>query len=24
MDFTDLFPFAPEVGYLSLSLVNFF
>ena len=23
MDFTDLFPFAPEVGYLSLSLVNF-
>ncbi len=24
MDFTDLFPFAPEVGYLSLALVNFF
>ncbi len=24
MDFVDLFPFAPEVGYLSLSLVNFF
>ena len=24
MDFTDLFPFAPEVGYLGLSLVNFF
>ena len=24
MDFIDLFPFAPEVGYLSLSLVNFF
>ena len=24
MDFADLFPFAPEVGYLSLSLVNFF
>lgn len=23
MDFTDLFPFAPEVGYLSLGLVNF-
>ena len=23
MDFADLFPFAPEVGYLSLSLVNF-
>lgn len=23
MDFVDLFPFAPEVGYLSLSLVNF-
>ncbi|PIW33207.1 MAG: DedA family protein [Nitrosopumilales archaeon CG15_BIG_FIL_POST_REV_8_21_14_020_37_12] len=24
MDFTDIFPFAPEVGYLGLSLVNFF
>jgi len=24
MDFIDLFPFAPEVGYLSLALVNFF
>ena len=24
MDFVDLFPFAPEVGYLSLSLINFF
>ncbi len=24
MDFTDLFPFAPGVGYLSLALVNFF
>jgi membrane protein DedA with SNARE-associated domain len=24
VDFVDLFPFAPEVGYLSLSLVNFF
>lgn len=24
MDFVDLFPFAPELGYLSLSLVNFF
>ncbi len=24
MDFVDLFPFAPEVGYLSLLLVNFF
>ena len=24
MDFTDLFPFAPEVGYLGLGLVNFF
>ena len=24
MDFVDLFPFAPEVGYLSLALVNFF
>ncbi len=24
MDFADLFPFAPEVGYLSLDLVNFF
>jgi len=24
VDFIDLFPFAPEVGYLSLSLVNFF
>ncbi|MDH5463861.1 MAG: VTT domain-containing protein [Nitrosopumilus sp.] len=24
MDFIDLFPFTPEVGYLSLSLVNFF
>lgn len=24
MDFVDLFPFAPEVGYFSLSLVNFF
>lgn len=24
MDFVDLFPFAPEVGYLSLTLVNFF
>lgn len=24
MDYTDLFPFAPEVGYLSLSLVSFF
>ena len=24
MDFVDLFPFTPEVGYLSLSLVNFF
>ncbi len=23
MDFTDLLPFAPEVGYLSLALVNF-
>ena len=23
MDFADLFPFAPEVGYLSLGLVNF-
>lgn len=23
MDFVDLFPFAPEVGYLSLGLVNF-
>lgn len=23
MDFVDLFPFAPEVGYLSLTLVNF-
>ena len=24
MDFVDLFPFAPEIGYLSLTLVNFF
>ena len=24
MDFVDLFPFTPEVGYLSLSLINFF
>jgi len=24
VDFVDLFPFTPEVGYLSLSLVNFF
>ena len=24
MDFTDLFPFAPEIGYLGLGLVNFF
>ncbi len=24
MDFTDLFPFAPEVGYLGLGLVSFF
>ena len=24
MDLADLFPFAPEVGYLSLALVNFF
>ena len=24
MDFVDLFPFTPEVGYISLSLVNFF
>jgi len=24
LDFTDLFPFAPEVGYLGLSLVSFF
>ncbi|MCV0398691.1 MAG: VTT domain-containing protein [Nitrosarchaeum sp.] len=24
MDFTDIFPFAPEVGYLGLGLVNFF
>lgn len=24
MDFANLFPFAPEVGYLSLALVNFF
>lgn len=24
MDFTDLFPFAPEVGYTGLSLVSFF
>lgn len=24
MDLVDLFPFAPEVGYLSLALVNFF
>ena len=24
MDFSDLFPFAPEVGYLGLALVNFF
>lgn len=24
MDLTDLFPFAPEVGYLGLSLVSFF
>ena len=24
MDFSALFPFAPEVGYLSLALVNFF
>ena len=24
MDFTDLFPFAPEVGYLGLSIVSFF
>jgi len=24
VDFVDLFPFAPEVGYLSLTLVNFF
>ncbi len=24
MDFADLFPFAPEVGYLGLSLVSFF
>ena len=24
VDFVDLFPFAPEVGYLSLGLVNFF
>jgi membrane protein DedA with SNARE-associated domain len=24
LDFVDLFPFAPEVGYLSLALVNFF
>ncbi|HJJ23022.1 MAG TPA: VTT domain-containing protein [Nitrosopumilus sp.] len=24
MDFVSLFPFAPEVGYLSLSLINFF
>lgn len=23
MDFVDIFPFAPEVGYLSLALVNF-
>lgn len=23
MDFVDLFPFAPEVGYLSLTLINF-
>jgi len=23
VDFADLFPFAPEVGYLSLALVNF-
>jgi len=23
VDFVDLFPFAPEVGYLSLALVNF-
>ena len=24
VDFTDIFPFAPEVGYLGLGLVNFF
>ena len=24
MEFIDLFPFAPEVGYLSLALINFF
>ena len=24
MDFTDLFPFSPEIGYLGLGLVNFF
>lgn len=24
MDFADLFPFAPEVGYIGLGLVNFF
>jgi len=24
VDFVDLFPFAPEVGYLSLTLINFF
>jgi membrane protein DedA with SNARE-associated domain len=24
VDFTDLFPFAPEIGYLGLGLVNFF
>ena len=24
MNFADLFPFAPEVGYLSLALINFF
>jgi len=24
VDFIDLFPFAPEVGYLSLALINFF
>ncbi|MCV0373003.1 MAG: VTT domain-containing protein [Nitrosarchaeum sp.] len=24
MDFADIFPFAPEVGYLGLGLVNFF
>ena len=24
MDFTDIFPFAPEVGYVGLAIVNFF